>query len=435
MKTHFLIFVFFLLSNLTGFGQLDYKVTSGMAAFNQKDYKTALEDLNEALDNINDLDANNCSMAFLYRGKSKVELLFKATIDNDKEASALYKNALFEAWSDYSNALEYDNGMNRESIEKEISSLYNPLLQSGLSMLQSVYNNIYIGEEVSGVLQYANKCLKTALKIHETYVAYDILAQIELNQQDSIAALHNFKMALDLFKKDGSREPDLLIGYVYYRIALIENYTFENPDTSIIILKEGQETLNSEFEKLKDTEDNYSHKDWKNIEFQYHIIMDDLKNLELDAYLNISGSSAEGIELFEEALKTKPNDYKLLVGYGSLLEQEDTEGAIRVYKKAIGINGNKDLAFYNLGVLYFNMGAKLNEKGNSVERVDSAAIYKNEAQVYFSEALPYLQRAFEIDPYSLETVRALKQISLITNRDEDFRLYEEFEVKILNESK
>ena len=432
MKIKFISFLLLLLTSLSAFTQLDYKVSSGMAAFNQKDYKTALEDLNEALDNINELNENNCSMAFLYRGKSKVELLFKATIDNDKEASALYKNALFEAWSDYSNALEYDNGMNRESIKKEISSLYNPLLQSGLSMLQSVYNNIYTGEEVSGVLQYANKCIKTALEIEKTYVAYDILAQIELNQQDSIAALRNFKMALVIFKENESREPDLLIGYVYYRIALIENYSLNNPDSSIIILIEGQAVLNGEFQKLKTPETDYSQKDWENIEFQYHIIMDDLKNLEMDIYVHSNEASEEGIKIFEKALLEKPNDYLLLVGYGSLLEKEYTGEAIKIYKKAIGINGKKDLAFYNLGVLYFNLGAKLNEKANSVQTIDSAAIFKNEAQVYFSEALPYLQRAFEIDPYSLENVRALKQISLVTDRKEDYELYQEFEKEILS---
>ena len=434
MKIHFFIFMLLSFSSLAGFGQMDYRVTSGIIAFNQQDYKTALKDLDEALQNISQLNTNNISQAFLFRGKAKLELLFKATTDNDREAVALYQNALFEASSDFTNALKYDNGRNREAIHKEISGLYNPLLQSGLSMLQSVYNKTYTGDEVYAVLQYANKCIKTALEIEKTYVAYDILAQIELNQKDSINALQNFNNALEMFKNDNLREPDLLIGYVYYRIALIENYALGNPDTSIIVLKEGQEVLESEFKKLKEKEDYYSQQDWKNYEFQYHIIMDDLKDLELDTYLITNGNSAEGIAKFEEALKEKPNDYMLLIGYGSLMEREDTEEAIRIYKKAIGIDGKKDLAFYNLGVLYFNMGAKLNEKANSAETVDSAAILKNEAHVFFAEALPYLQRAFEIDPYSLETVRALKQISLITNRNEDFRLYQEFENKILEKT-
>jgi tetratricopeptide (TPR) repeat protein len=409
---------------------MDYRVTSGIIAFNQQDYETALKDLNEALQDISKLNSKSISQAFMFRGKAKLELLFKATTDNDQGAVALYQNALFEASSDFTNALKYDNGRNKEAIYKEISALYNPLVQSGLSMLQSVYNKTYTGNEVHAVLQYANKCMKTALEIEKTYVAYDILAQIELNQKDSLAALQNFKNALDLFRENEFRKPDLLIGYVYYRIALIENFRLNNPDTSILVLKEGQEVLESEFKKLKEIEDYYSKEEWESNKFQYHIIMDDLKNLELDTYLNTNGSLEEGLAKFEEALREKPDDYMLLVGYGSLLEREDKEEAILIYKKAIGIDGKKDLAFYNLGVLYFNMGAKLNEKARLSENTDSTAIYKNEAQVHFAEALPYLQRAFEIDPYSLETVKALKQISLITNRNEDYKLYQEFENNI-----
>jgi tetratricopeptide (TPR) repeat protein len=432
MKIRFSVFLSLLLSSLIGYCQMDYRVTSGIIAFNQEDYKTALNDLDEALEDISKLNTNNISQAFLFRGKAKMELLFKATTDNDQEAVALYQNALFEASADFTNALKYDNGRNKEVIYKEMSALYNPLLQSGLSMLQSVYDKTYTGNEVHAVLQYANKCIKTALEIEETYVAYDILGQIELNQKDSVAALQDFKKARDLFKEDESRKPDLLIGYVYYRIALIENYSLNNADTSIIVLKEGQEILESEFGKLKEREDYYTEQDWENIEFQYYTIMDDLKNLELDTYLNTNGNQEHGLAIFEEALKEKPDDYMLLVGYGSLLEGEDTEEAILIYKKAIGIDGKKDLAFYKLGVLYFNLGAKSNEKAHITGTMDSAAIYKNEAQVYFAEALPYLQRAFEIDPYSLETLRALKQISLVTNRDEDYKLYQEFENRVLD---
>ncbi len=431
MRFHFSVSLFFFLSALTGFSQMDYRVTSGIIAFNQEDYKTALKDLDEALKDIGKLNTNNISQAFLFRGKAKMELLFKATTENDHEAVALYQNALFEASADFTNALKYDNGRNKEAIYKEISALYNPLLQSGLSMLQSIYDETYTGNEVHAVLQYAKKSIKTALEIEETYVAYDILAQIELNQKDSLAALQDFKKARELFKEDESRKPDLLIGYVYYRIALIENFELNNPDTSIIVLKEGQEVLRSEFGKLKEMGDYYTVQDWESNEFQYHAIMDNLKDLELDTYLNTNGNSAEGIARFEEALKEKPDDYMLLVGYGSLLEREDTEKAIRAYKKAIGIDGKKDLAFYNLGVFYFNLGAKSNEKARSTGATDSAAIYKNGAQVFFAEALPYLQRAFELDPYSLETLRALKQISLVTNREEDYKLYLEFENRVL----
>ena len=435
MKIYFSVFLFFLFSTLTGHGQMDYRVTSGIIAYNQQDYKTALKDLNEALQDISKLNTNNISLAFLFRGKANLKLLFKATTDNDREAVALYQNALFEAYSDFTNSLKYDNGRNKEAVYKEISALYNPLLQLGLSMLHSVYDKTYSGNEVYAVLQYANKCIKTALEIEKTYVAYDILAQIELIQKDSLAALQNFKNALDLFKKNEFRKPDLLIGYVYYRIALIENYSLNNADTSIIVLKEGQEVLESEFGKLKEIGEYYSKEDWESNKFQYHTIMDDLKNLELDTYLNTNGISKEGLAKFEQALREKPDDYMLLVGYGSLLERKDTERAILIYKKAIGVDGKKDLAFYNLGVLYFNMGAKLNEKARMTESTDSAAIYKNKAHVYFAEALPYLQRAFEIDPYSLETIRALKQISLITNRDEDYKLYQDFENRILDKGK
>jgi tetratricopeptide (TPR) repeat protein len=112
------------------------------------------------------------------------------------------------------------------------------------------------------------------------------------------------------------------------------------------------------------------------------------------------------------------------------MENSDIDSTIALYKKAIEVNPTHEVAWFNLGVLYYNMGVKLNLKAKSVSNPDSSVYYNKEAQLKYENALPFLQKAFEINPNSAETIHALKQICLKTYRYEEYDLYDELEKKL-----
>ena len=414
--------------SLSLFAQPDKEVVSGIDAFQRGNYKLAKQYFDKALDSLVFLSSDEIASAYLYRGKSSVELLYKATRENNTNDIAFYRNAFFDAFSDYQNALKFDKGILKYEINKEIEALYEPLLQSGLAQLNAVYDGVYDPEDKKVALMYAGESLVTATHIKEEYVAFDLLGQVNLELQDTVKAYNFFLKSKKLFEKEGSRTPDLLTGYIYYRLAMIDLYKMKDPERALNLLKTGDSVVKSEYKRIEaaalppDQRTNYKQ--------LYNSVLSDIGNLRRTIYLDNPEYGSEGVTEFKESLKKTPEDYGTLIALANLLEYSDIDSAISVYKKAIEVNPTHEVAWYNLGVLYYNMGVKLNLKAKSVKDADSSVYFNKEAELKYENALPFLQKAFEINPNSAETIHALKQICLKTYRYEEYDLYDELEKKL-----
>jgi len=92
--------------------------------------------------------------------------------------------------------------------------------------------------------------------------------------------------------------------------------------------------------------------------------------------------------------------------------------AVLAYKSAIRLNPKYFDPNYNIGALYVNKAASINDEANKLP-LDAEAQFKklkDEANEYLAQAAPYLEAATDIMPNDLNTLYSLKQIYARTNQ-------------------
>jgi tetratricopeptide (TPR) repeat protein len=140
----------------------------------------------------------------------------------------------------------------------------------------------------------------------------------------------------------------------------------------------------------------------------------------INIYMFSGKDPKEIIPLINKAQEKEPENLNLYIVEGDLLEKlNDTEGAAKCYKKAMEVNANDFFGYYKLGLLYYNIGAKyselaVNEKDNKeYERLLELADSE------LKKALPFLDRAYELQPTEISTVQALKEINFRFRMEND----------------
>ncbi|MBL7924652.1 MAG: tetratricopeptide repeat protein [Bacteroidia bacterium] len=132
----------------------------------------------------------------------------------------------------------------------------------------------------------------------------------------------------------------------------------------------------------------------------------------LNIYLS-SGKDKEAYAQNEEALKTDPNNAVLYYIKGNLADKlNKKEEAVAAYKKSIELKPDYFDAVYNLGAMFFNEGAEMANKANSIppSKVAEYDAAKKKFEAKFKEALPYLEKAYQINPKDVGTMQSLKQL-------------------------
>lgn len=101
--------------------------------------------------------------------------------------------------------------------------------------------------------------------------------------------------------------------------------------------------------------------------------------------------------------------------------------AIDAYKSAIKLSPNYFEPNYNLGALYVNKAATINDIANRLP-LDADAQYKKlktEADQLLEIATPYLEKATELQPNDINTLYSLKQIYVRTNKPDKLKAINE----------
>lgn len=118
--------------------------------------------------------------------------------------------------------------------------------------------------------------------------------------------------------------------------------------------------------------------------------------------------------------------------YSALFEQVSNEQKeeisskiIDLYKGVLDIDSNNISANYNLAIHYYNQGVNLIE--NMDYDVDFELIFEIQAQVMdlFGAALPYMHKAYKLNPYRKETLVGLSGIYFGLNDIEKSEYYQE----------
>ena len=130
-------------------------------------------------------------------------------------------------------------------------------------------------------------------------------------------------------------------------------------------------------------------------------------------YFLAAGQHQEALVPLNAAIEKDISNPSLFFARGNIYDKiGDTDKAKSDYLKAIELKADYFDAYYNLGAMFFNQGADMFNKANNIPPTKQKAYEaaRKEADEKFMEAMPYLEKAFELNPEDLSTLVSLKQL-------------------------
>jgi tetratricopeptide (TPR) repeat protein len=118
------------------------------------------------------------------------------------------------------------------------------------------------------------------------------------------------------------------------------------------------------------------------------------------------------IPLIRKAQEVEKDNIGLYLVEGDLYEKmNDLDNAIKSYNKAMELAPNDFMGPYKLGILYFNRGAKYSAEADAEKENKEYERLSTLANEELKRSLPFLEKAFELNPVEISTIQALKEIN------------------------
>ncbi|MEM0995467.1 MAG: hypothetical protein AAGN35_00240 [Bacteroidota bacterium] len=395
---------------LLGVGSLwaqDSKVTTGVVAYQGGDFEKAIKAFDEGLKDPSLLKEKNLPKAHYYRAMTNLKLMAMQKVQPEQ--------VMFSIYDDLKKAKAADiAGKWEKKIMAEMPNVAFGMLRAGVAAFEKASDRGVTEEE-------STKGYRETIKYMDAYgevspidfTADDLRAQSYLALNDSAKALAGFKAAAAKYQANSPRNPDQLIAYVYYRLALLERFMNNDIDAALGYLKAGKVALDKEHERFQKKGDAIPPEKMNAIRMQYSQAGDYITKFRLDLLLNAPDKLKEALDEFEQAIQKEPKNYLLHVAYAQLLEKTDETKAEQIYEQATTIDPKKEIAWFNLGALYVNKGVALYKESNNItDDLEKAKAMQEEGDANYRKAFPYLQKAHEIEPCDGATLQALMNICI-----------------------
>lgn len=388
---HFLVGVLLALFFLPIYAQKS-KVTAGSLELNNQNYERAIQYLREALNKPDLLDAKTTV-------KANVKLLqayiYYYAKERDK-ALEKYPTLVEEAFQCYKTASSPSNSKYFTRYREEVNAVLPTLGQ--LLYLEAF--NAFQKEDYATALQLVNnaKQIFGKGKIPDFYGIHSLEGYIYLQQGDTEKAIPSLEKAIAIYKKNPPQQKDKTVAYLYGKLA--EIYADKgNKEKAIYYLNEGRETFPQD---------------------------QNLINIETQIYLRPEFYN-EALAKYEKLAAEKPDDEMAQLIYAQLLEKSDINQALTQYQKVLRLNPNNLIANYNIGAIYVNKAAEASQKLKQIQG-DKQLFEQTKAEMlsYFEKALPYMEKAYQLEPESrttLSTLTALIQITTYLDMQEKADFY------------
>lgn len=432
MLTKSILFAAFMaLVAAPAFGQAgDTKIVTGVINFQNQDFEGAMKALDEGLADPSQVKPKNLPKGYFHRAKTRMMLMAQAAQKGDTVKLKSMENALFDVYSDYKKTLETDDGKWADDVERELKTFKFAVLQGSFGLLNMVYKKEVKGDDrkeaLVMVVKYSDMLKEMDAK---DWLSYDLSGQANLLAEDSTKALADFAKAGEVYTQNLPATPDLGVGYTFYRASVISRYHGKNMDKAYELLKSGKALIESENTRAQGMTNLNAEMKAKKAE-EYQDVRNDLRSVEMDLLLNYPEKRAEAVAEFKKAVETNPNDYIIHVAYANLLELEDQNKAVEMYKKAISIKPGEEIAVFNLGALYNNMAKSLLDQANETNDAVKAQGFKDQGNELLAKALEQFERCVEINPKSIGAVRAAKQVAISLNDMDKYKKYKEMEQQL-----
>ena len=119
----------------------------------------------------------------------------------------------------------------------------------------------------------------------------------------------------------------------------------------------------------------------------------------------------EAMGLLDEAIAVDPGNAEFYNVKGSLYEnQKDMDQALIFYMKALELNPEYSKGQFDVGRYYFNKAIQKNDEIGSLTGAAYQKAVAEDRNPLFIQALPYLEKAYELDPTNGDIKHALANI-------------------------
>ena len=150
---------------------------------------------------------------------------------------------------------------------------------------------------------------------------------------------------------------------------------------------------------------------------------------EINLYIKL-GKLKDLLSKISESLKNDPENDILLLTRGNIyFDSKDFRNAEKDYQMVLEIDANNFNANYLLGVIYFNKATLILNDANETSDNNLWSKLKKESNLYYNKALPFMVKAFEIDPKNKENLESLKDLYY---RLENYKKSDEIKKMLLN---
>lgn len=415
MKNQFLLLVALFICTTT-FAQKD-ELKAAEKAVKKNDYAAAVVDVEKAEALIDNADDKTKAKFYYLKGETYAALAKTDPSDINYSAAASAFNALFEVEkkmgsSKYSVLAEPTlNALISEKSAAGIKSYQDKNYDAAKTELFQVYN---LSPKDTVYLEYA---------ANAAYLAkdYDLALSYFISLKDlGYTGITTEYTALN--KETGEREN---MGSKSQMDLMVKAATYSEPRTEVSESKQPTIIKNIAFVHVEkgDTE-----KAINAVKEAREVAPNDVNLILTEANLEIKlGNKDKFAQLMGEAIELDPTNASLYFNLGVITgEQGDNEKAKDYYKTCIELDPNYVDAYINLGSVYLEddkvLVEEMNKNLNDFDKYDE--IKARQSDLY-KEVIPFYEKAYELRPDDIDTVRTLMSLYENTEMDDKFKTMKE----------
>lgn len=411
-----LLITVFIFALLPLYGQASSHLKQAELLFESQEYEKIVNLLSPKLDKPAQFSEKELIKAYFLRGQAYTR------ITGDAFLLGKYQEAFFLAYDDLQKVISLDQKGNYQARAFAlIQSMRTAITENALRKVNEANLPNLKLEQAKEIAEVAIKFTRILIDIEpQNYIYYDLRGQAQLARRDSLPATMDFQTAIRLYKDSPPEKPDFLIAYAYYRTALVQRLSLAYQEQAIQTIKAGQRFIKQEWNRANQSDSRQRER--------YQTALKDLDTYELDILYNNPAYQEQAIHKFATFLEDNPNNYRFRCAYASLIEVSNTNEAIAQYRKAIVIDPDQKLAYFNLAALYINQSVKELKK-NAKAGLEEA---EKKANQIAQKAVPFLEQAHRIDPLDLQVINQLMTIHLRNNELEKFQFYKAKRDQLVN---
>ena len=311
----------------------------------------------------------------------RINLTFKnGTLDDWVETGKIHENPLPEAKKSFEKVIELDTEGKFSEDLKEKLNLLKIQFES-----EAVYT--YNKDNFEGAYFNFGKILE----INEIELMGGVIDTVIFYNSARVASeLEKFEDAIELFEV--ARGYDYNNPFLYIFLNNCYNITGDTA-SGVEVLKDGFRTFPENQSIL----------------------------IELINYYLLTGIADEALEYLAIAKEDDPENISFYFAEGTLYDKlERFDDAKRSYEYCLELDENYFNAYYNLGVLYYNYAVKLYDEANKINDIQEYNKAKAVADEEIVKALPYIEKAHEINPDDLESLKTLKTLYYRLGKDVEY---------------